>query len=230
MVYSKKYIRMSFEFNFMPQNNPQQILKILKRLYPGEKRTALAYRNPLELLVSTILSAQCTDERVNKITKEIFKKYKTAEDYADADVKRFEQEIRSTGFYRNKAKNIINACRMIVKDFNSKVPNSMENLIKLPGVARKTANIVLTNAYGIVEGIAVDTHVKRVSFRLGLTKNTSPEKIERDLMGIYQKKDWEVINYLLVSHGRKVCKAPVPFCSRCVLSGLCPKAGVEKSY
>lgn len=209
---------------------PQQILKILKKLYPSVKGTALAYKNPLELLVSTILSAQCTDERVNKITKELFKKYKKPEDYANADTKKFEQEIRSTGFYRNKAKNIINACKLIVKDFNSKVSNRMEDLIKLPGVARKTANIVLTNAYGIVEGIAVDTHVRRVSFRLGLTKNTDPEKIEQDLMKLYPKKDWASINYLLISHGRAICKAPTPFCSKCALNKLCPKAGVGRRY
>ncbi|OGL44055.1 MAG: endonuclease III, partial [Candidatus Schekmanbacteria bacterium RBG_16_38_11] len=147
-----------------------EILRILKKEYP-EAKIALEYKNPLELLVSTILSAQCTDKRVNIVTKSLFKKYKTAKDYANAVLKEFEQEIRSTGFYHNKAKNIIEACRIIEEKFNGKVPDTMEALITLPGVARKTANIVLSNAYGVIAGIAVDTHVRRVSQRLGFTKN-----------------------------------------------------------
>ena len=198
-----------------------KILAILKKEYPGTT-TALLYHTPLQLLVATILSAQCTDTRVNIVTGELFKKYKTVEDYADADLKVFEQGIRSTGFYRNKAKNIIGAANMIIKDFGGKVPDSMEKLILLPGVARKTANIVLSHAYGKIEGMAVDTHVRRVSFRLGLTKNTDPVKIEIDLMKIADKKDWTLFSNLLIAHGRATCVARKPKCLECVVSRLCP--------
>jgi len=210
----------------MSQDNKKtafEILKILKKEYPGSK-TALSYSNPLELLVSTILSAQCTDERVNIVTKTLFKKYKTARDYANAHLKEFEQDIRSTGFFHNKAKNIIAACKIINEKFNGKVPKTMEELITLPGVARKTANIVLSNAYGIIEGIAVDTHVRRVSQRLEFTKNDNPDKIEQDLMNLFPKNEWFCINYLLIEHGRKICKAQKPLCPECPVNKLCPSA------
>lgn len=202
-------------------SNINKVLKILKKEYPDAK-LALNFRNPLEILVSTILSAQCTDKRVNEVTKALFKKYKTVSDYANADVKVFEQEIHSTGFYRNKAKNIIAAAKMILADFSGKVPDSMQALLELPGVARKTANIVLTDGFGKVEGIAVDTHVKRLSQRLGLSKNEDPDKIEEDLMRELDRKEWGSINHLLVDHGRAVCDARSPRCTECVLNKLCP--------
>ena len=202
-------------------NKVDKILTILKKEYP-DFSTALIHRNPLQLLVATILSAQCTDVRVNMVTKELFKKYKTAEDYARADIKKFEQEVRSTGFYHNKAKNIIGAAKMIIDRFGGKVPDSMEKLVQLPGVARKTANIVLAHGYNKIEGIAVDTHVRRVSFRLGLTKNEDPVKIEQDLMKITEKKDWANLSDLLIAHGRATCTAAKPKCLECVLSHLCP--------
>lgn len=185
---------------------------------------ALAFKDPLQLLVATILSAQCTDARVNMVTPGLFKKYGTAKDYANAKQSEFEQEIRSTGFYRNKAKNIINAAKMIVKDFNGKVPDNMDDLIKLPGVARKTANIVLSHGYGKVVGIAVDTHVGRLSQRLGFSKNKDPNKIEQDLMALFPKDEWFKINYLLILHGRNVCDARKPKCLQCSVQGLCPSA------
>jgi len=199
-----------------------EILERLKRKY--KPRTALRYRNPLEILVATILSAQCTDKRVNLVTKEIFRKYKTVKDYANANPEEFQQEIRSTGFYKNKAKNIINSCKILVENFNSRVPETMEELITLPGVARKTANIVLQAGYGIVEGIAVDTHVTRLSQLIGLTKNKDPVKIEQDLMQLTPKKDWMNLSHLLVMHGRETCIARRPRCNECILNDLCPSA------
>jgi len=203
----------------------QGVEEILKRLGGKyEPRTALRYKNPLEILIATILSAQCTDKRVNLVTKELFRKYKTAQDYANADLEEFQQEIRSTGFYRNKAKNIINSCGILVEKFDSKVPRMMEELITLPGVARKTANIVLQAGYGIVEGIAVDTHVTRLSQLLGLTKNKDPVKIEQDLMQLTAKKDWMNLSHLLIMHGRETCIARRPKCNECILNDLCPSA------
>ncbi|MDD5773297.1 MAG: endonuclease III [bacterium] len=205
--------------------NLSKILNLLKKEYPKAK-TALNFSNPLEILVSTILSAQCTDKRVNIVTESLFKKYKSAKDFANADIKIFEQEIRSTGFYHNKAKNIISACKKILKDFNGKVPSSMEELIQLPGVARKTANIVLLNGFRKVEGIAVDTHVKRLSQRLGLSKNDDPVKIEKDLMEMLDKKEWGGFANLLVEHGRKICAAKKPKHDECVLKDLCPSKNI----
>lgn len=205
----------------MPENKAGKILALLKKNYP-RATTALSFHNPLEILVATILSAQCTDTRVNIVTKTLFKKYRTAKDYAKADLKTFQQEIRSTGFYRNKAKHIVGAAKMIEGRFGGKVPDSMEQLILLPGVARKTANIVLAHGFGKIEGIAVDTHVKRVSFRLGLTKNTDPEKIEIDLMKITDKKDWALLSNMLIAHGRATCIARKPLCPECVVVALCP--------
>ena len=212
-----------------PKHNAAKILSLLKKEYPKAK-IALSSRTPIQLLVAVILSAQCTDKRVNIVTKGLFRKYKTVSDFANAKQKVFEQEIRSTGFYRNKAKNIIATANMIQKDFNGKIPSSMENMLKLPGVARKTANIVLGNVYGVVTGIPVDRHMKRVNFRLGLTKNTNPEKIEKDLMQIIPKKEWKRYSYYIISHGRAVCKAPTPICSKCILNKICPKNGVTKQF
>lgn len=200
-----------------------KIIELLEKEYPKAK-TALHYSNPLEILVATILSAQCTDKRVNIVTPLLFKKYKTAKDYANADLAELEQDIRSTGFYRNKAKNIKNAGRMIVERFDSQVPQTMEEILELPGVARKTANIVLTNAYGVIVGIAVDTHVRRLSKRLGLTENTNPDKIEKDLMQIVPKSHWKSITNLLISHGRAICDARKPKCGICCLNKICPSA------
>ncbi len=206
----------------MVDNRINKILALLKKTYP-HTTTVLKFRNPLEILVATILSAQCTDARVNIVTKDLFKKYKAASDYADANLKKFELQVRSTGFYHNKAKNIIGAAKMIVDKFSGKVPDSMEKLIQLPGVARKTANIVLSHGFGKIEGIAVDTHVRRLSQRLALTKNSDPEKIEIDLMNITDKKDWGILSDLLIAHGRAICIAKKPKCPECSLNRICPR-------
>lgn len=211
------------EVYFEPKLRALKVIELLEKEFPDAK-VALHYANPLELLVATILSAQCTDERVNMVTKTLFKKYTKPEDYAKADIKELEQEIRSTGFYHNKAKNIQNSNRLLVDKFNSKVPKTMDELLELPGVARKTANIVLSNAYGIVEGIAVDTHVRRLSQRLGLTQNEDPNKIETDLMQIVPEEEWARITDLLIFHGRKICMAKKPICDICVLNKICPSA------
>lgn len=201
-------------------------METIKRLEKVHKdaKIALNYSTPLELLIATILSAQCTDARVNIATKSLFKKYRTAKEYAKADLKILEQEIKSTGFYHNKARNIKNCCQMIVEKFNGQVPKTMDELLELPGVARKTANIVLANGFGIVAGIAVDTHVRRVSKRLGLTDNENPEKIEKDLMEIVPKKSWARITDLLIFHGRRICTAKHPNCAGCNLNDFCPSA------
>jgi endonuclease-3 len=203
------------------QKNVKEVISILKKDY-GKSETALNHKNILELLVATMLSAQCTDARVNIVTKNLFKKYKTVKDYADANLKTFEQEIRSTGFYHNKAKNINAMAKMLIVKFNSQVPKTMDELIELPGVARKTANIVLTYGYGIVSGIAVDTHVFRLSQRLRWSKGKTAENVEQDLMKLIDKKDWGIINHLLVMHGRKVCNAKKPLCSKCHICKYCP--------
>ena len=199
------------------------IIKMLHNAYP-QTRTALRYRNPLQILIATILSAQGTDARVNKITPALFKKYKRAADFAGAKQLVIEDEIRSTGFFRNKAKNIIAAAGKIVDDFGGRVPDTMEELVTLPGVARKTANIVLSSGYGKAEGIAVDTHVKRLSERIGLSRETDPDKIERDLLKIVPRGDWLDFNYLMVNHGRAVCQARKPMCPDCPIRRLCPSA------
>lgn len=200
-----------------------EVTRLLERIHPDAK-IALHYSNPLELLVATMLSAQCTDERVNKVTESLFKKYRTAEDYARADLKELEQDIKPTGFYRNKAKNIKKSCEILVERFNSQVPRTMEEMMTLPGVARKTANIVLQNAYGIVEGIAVDTHVRRVAARLGLTEHDDPEKIEKDLMDSVLRESWMEFTDLMIFHGRRVCVAKKPRCVMCILNLICPSA------
>jgi len=198
-----------------------EILRRLKKMYP-EARTALHSENPFELLVATILSAQCTDERVNKVTRELFKKYRAPEDYIKVSREEIEQDIKSTGFYRNKAKSIQEAAAMIVKDFKGNVPDSMEDLLKLPGVARKTANVVLGNYFGIAAGIVVDTHVQRLSGRLGLSEEKNAEKVEKDLMEIIPQKEWIFFGNALISHGRAVCSARKPACHSCFMSDICP--------
>jgi len=202
-----------------------KILPILKKTYPAAK-CSLDYGKPLELLVATILSAQCTDERVNVVTSSLFRKYRTWEDYASAPAAELENDIRSTGFFRNKAKSIQGACRQIGERHGGRVPRSMEELLELPGVARKTANVVLGNAYQIASGVVVDTHVSRLSARLGLSQEKTPEKIERDLVGLLPESDWIDFSHLLIAHGRKVCKARSPACGECVLAKLCPSAFV----
>ncbi|MEM2999431.1 MAG: endonuclease III [Candidatus Bathyarchaeia archaeon] len=206
-----------------PKERVLKVIELLEKEH-ADARIALNYTNPLELLVATMLSAQCTDERVNMVTKALFKKYKRAEDYVQADLKELEQDIKSTGFYRNKAKNLKKCCQMLVEKYNSQVPKTMDELLELPGVARKTANIVLTNAFGIVEGIAVDTHVRRLAQRLGLSDTDDPDKIEKDLMRIVPRDKWARITDLLIFHGRRVCTAKKPNCAGCVLNNICPSA------
>jgi endonuclease-3 len=203
-----------------PMADAAEVIRRLEGEYP-DARIALNYSNPLELLVAVILSAQCTDKTVNKVTPGLFAGYRTAKDYAGAEIERLEQEIKPTGFYRSKAKSIIGASRVMVADFRGDVPQTMAGLTILPGVGRKTANIVLYNAFGVVEGIAVDTHVRRVSGRIGLTRNNNPEKIEKDLMGQVPRGKWGHFSYLLIEHGRAVCTARKPKCESCLLNDIC---------
>ncbi len=200
------------------------IIRILKKIYP-HSRTALEFQTPLQILVATILSAQCTDERVNRLTPALFRKYRTAADFAEADPRGLEADIRPTGFFRNKTKSIIGAGRKIVSDFGGRVPQTMAELMTLPGVARKTANIVLSSAFGKAEGIAVDVHVARLAGRLGLSRQKDPVKVERDLLEVVPRGEWLDFNYLLVNHGRAVCQARRPRCPECPLKHLCPSAG-----
>ena len=193
----------------------------LKSEYP-DARTELDWNSPLELLVATILSAQTTDVSVNGVTKALFEKYRTAADYAGADPAELEEDIRPSGFYRNKARSLRGMARALVEEHAGEVPRTMRELVALPGVGRKTANVVLGNAFGVDEGIVVDTHVRRVSNRLGLTENQDPEKIERDLIRMVPQEDWTVFSHLLVFHGRRICKARKPDCPTCVLNDLCP--------
>lgn len=203
--------------------NVPALLKLLRGLYPSP-RTALHFQTPIQMLVATILSAQCTDVRVNKVTPALFAKYPTVQDFASAKIPELEKLIHSTGFYKNKAKNILGAATMIVKKFHGKVPRTMPEMLELPGVARKTANVVLHNCYGIIEGVVVDTHVGRLSRRLGLTKHTDAGKVEKDLMELLPHKDWADFPNMLIEHGRAVCKSARPDCSRCVLQKICPSA------
>ena len=200
-----------------------EILVRLKRLYP-EAPCTLNYETPVQLLVATILSAQCTDDRVNLVTPALFERFPDAVALANADLEELESLVRSTGFYRNKSKNIKGACQAIVNKFNNQVPQRMELLLELPGVARKTANVVLAHAFGINMGVTVDTHVKRLSQRLGLTEHTDPIRIERDLMVLLPQPDWENWSIRLVYHGRAVCNARNPACNICELADLCPSA------
>lgn len=199
------------------------VIAELRRLYPGAK-CSLNFSNPLELLVATQLSAQCTDERVNLVTVELFKKYRSVEDFASVSQEEFERDIKSTGFYRNKAKNIRAACQRIISDFGGEVPRTMEALLTLPGVARKTANVVLGNAFGIIEGFVVDTHIGRLTRRLGWTTSEDPVKVEQDLMRIIPRQDWLDLSHLLIYHGRAICMARKPLCAQCSLNQLCPSA------
>ena len=201
-----------------------KVLDILRKEYP-DARVTLDFKDPLQLLVATILAAQCTDERVNRVTKDLFKKYRTAADFSKADLHSLEEEIRSTGFFHNKAKNIISCCRDIVNKFNGEVPRTLEDLTSLAGVGRKTANIILGNAFGR-QAIAVDTHVKRVTHRLGWAKSDDPDKIEFELMKVIPEERWTLACHQLVSHGRNICIAKKPKCSLCHVAGLCPKVGV----
>ena len=200
-----------------------KIISRLKKKYPDAK-IVLRYKNTWELLVAVILYAQCTDKKVNEVTAELFKKYKTLDDYVHADPREFERMIHSTGFFRAKAKNILASAKMVKEKSAGKVPRTMEEILTLRGVARKSANVILGNAYGVVEGIAVDTHVRRLSQRLGLTTHHDPEKIEKDLMSLIPKKYWFPTTYLLIDHGRAVCTAKDPRCDLCPLSKICPSA------
>jgi endonuclease III len=199
----------------------------LKGEYP-DARTELEWSNPLELLVATILSAQTTDVQVNRVTEDLFAKYRHAEDYADAAPEVLAEDIRPTGFYRNKARSLQGMARALVEVHGGEVPRTMTELVALPGVGRKTANVVLGNAFGTNEGIVVDTHVRRVSGRLGLTKNQDPAKIEQDLMGSVPEEDWTIFSHLLILHGRRTCKARKPDCPNCILNDICPSARLDK--
>jgi endonuclease-3 len=203
----------------------KEIIKRLKRAYP-DAHCALTHTSPFELLIATILSAQCTDARVNIVTADLFRKYRGPEDYLKVPQRELEQDIHSTGFFRNKAKNIQAACSRIISEYHGRVPDTMDELLTLGGVARKTANVVLGNAYGIASGVVVDTHVARLSQRLGLTVNTDAVKIENDLQQLVPKKDWIIFPHLMISHGRTICIARKPKCSICVLNSICPKVGV----
>ena len=204
------------------QERIADILEKLQSAYP-DATIALRYKNPLELLVATILSAQCTDKQVNKVTKTLFEKYCSVEDYAEADLLEFEQDIHSTGFFRNKAKNIRAACQRIIDDHDGKVPSTMEELVQLPGIARKTANVILSDAFGKTEGVVVDTHVGRIAQRLGLSQERYPEKIERDLMALIPREKWRLLSHLLIRHGRTLCMARNPQCDDCFLLTDCPE-------
>ena len=195
----------------------------LRRLYP-DARCSLNFTNPLELLIATQLSAQCTDERVNIVTADLFKKYRSVEDYATVSQEELEQDIRPTGFYRNKAKNIRAACQRLITNYAGEVPRTMVDLLTLPGVARKTANVVLGNAFGIVEGFVVDTHIGRLSRRFGWTTNEDPVKVEQDLMRLIPQQDWLDLSHMMIYHGRAICLARKPLCEKCTLAKLCPSA------
>src|SRR5439155_10480737 len=201
----------------------RKITRQLKAAYPDAKCT-LNHANAFELLIATILSAQCTDERVNIVTADLFRKYQRPEDYLKVRDTELQQDIKSTGFYRNKTKSIQGACKLLVEEFKSEVPKTMEQLLRLPGVARKTGNVVLGVAYGIAAGIVVDTHVSRLSNRLGLTKQKDAVKIENDLLKLVPRKDWIIFSHLLIFHGRRVCKARRPLCEECRVEPLCPSS------
>jgi endonuclease-3 len=211
--------------NSSPASAPEVVAR-LKSEFP-DARTELDWRNPLELLVATMLSAQTTDVQVNRVTQSLFSKYRTAEDYAESSPGELEEDIRPTGFYRNKARSLRNMASALVEEHEGEVPRTMRELVALPGVGRKTANVVLGNAFGVDEGIVVDTHVRRVSGRLGLTENRDPGKIERDLMQVVPKRDWTVFSHLLILHGRRTCKARKPDCPNCVLNDICPSADLQ---
>ena len=201
----------------------RDIIRHLKRAYPDAK-CSLNHTNPFELLVATILSAQCTDERVNIVTADLFRKYHKPDDYVSVSPRELEKDIQSTGFFRNKTKSIQGASKMLIEEYGGEVPHTMDDLLELPGVARKTANVVMGNAFHIASGVVVDTHVTRLSHRLGLTKEKDAQKIERDLIEIVPKKDWIMFSHLLIAHGRKICKARAPLCEECPVERPCPSS------
>ena len=203
----------------------KKIIAALRKTYP-DAHCELNYSNPLELLIATVLSAQCTDKRVNQVTAELFRKYRTAADYANANTTALEQDVKTTGFFRNKTKSIQACCRKLVEQYGGKVPQTMEELVQLGGVGRKTANVVLGNAFGINEGIVVDTHVARLSHRLGLTKQKDPEKIEHDLVKLVPRAQWTMFSHWLIWHGRRRCYARNPDCLNCEIKALCPRVGL----
>ncbi len=203
-----------------------EVVRRLRRHY-RDATCSLDFRSPLELLVATILSAQCTDVRVNLVTKELFAKYPTAADYASAPLRRLERGVQSTGFFRNKAKNIKGCCRELVARYDGKVPQEIDELVALPGIGRKTANVVLGTAYAIASGVVVDTHVGRISRRLGLTEHKNAEKIEQDLMIVIPKKEWIALSHRMIQHGRRICTARSPKCDQCPLESICPRIGVD---
>jgi endonuclease III len=205
----------------------RKIIATLRNTYP-DAHCELVHANPLELLIATILSAQCTDKRVNIVTEKLFKKYRSAGDFADAGIAELENEVRTTGFFKNKARNIKTACAAIVEKYGGKVPQTMEELTELPGVGRKTANVVLGNAFGINAGVVVDTHVARLSNRLGLTREKTPEKIEQDLTALVPQNQWALFSHLLIWHGRRRCFARKPNCANCEILKWCPQIGVKK--
>jgi endonuclease-3 len=202
----------------------QAIIEELQKLYP-QARYELNFTTPLELLVATILAAQCTDERVNAVTVQLFAKYRSASDYANADQEELEQDVKPTGFYRNKARTVRAACQYLIDHYNGEVPDSIAELVKVPGVARKTANVVLVNAFGVVEGFIVDTHVGRIARRLGWTKHEDAAKAEQDLMRLIPQAEWSSLPHRIIYHGRATCAARKARCSECVLASLCPSAG-----
>lgn len=210
----------------MAMTTAAKIYSLLAKQYP-DARCALEHHDAWSLLMATILSAQCTDARVNRVTPALFRKYPNAAAMARAKQADVEKLVHSTGFYRNKAKSLIAASRDITETFAGKVPATMQDLLTLRGVARKTANVVLSNAHGVNEGVVVDTHVQRLSHRMGMTQNTDPKKIERDLIGLFPRKNWGDLSHLLIHHGRRVCSARKPLCDQCVLKKICPKVGVE---
>jgi endonuclease-3 len=211
--------------NLTPAQRARAVIERLQTAYP-DAHCALNHSNALELLIATILSAQCTDERVNIVTAQLFRKYRTPQDYLDVDQSELERDIHSTGFFRNKAKNIQGACRAMLENFQGEAPQTMEELLTLPGVARKTANVVMGNAFGVASGVVVDTHVSRLSQLLQLTRQTTPEKIEKDLSEIVPQEHWIMFPHWLISHGRAVCKARRPACAECALEDLCPSSNL----
>ena len=201
----------------------REVIRRLKRVYPDAK-CSLTHTNPFELLIATILSAQCTDERVNIVTADLFRKYRQPEDYLKVPARELEKDIQSTGFFRNKTKSIQGTSKLLTEEYGGRVPQTMDELLELPGVARKTANVVLGNAFGIKAGVVVDTHVTRLSHRLNFTQQKTAEKIEQDLIGIVPKKDWVIFPHLMIYHGRKICKARNPLCAECVIEKQCPSS------
>jgi len=207
------------------KDRTRKIISLLRKAYPDAK-CSLNHSNPLELLIATILSAQCTDQRVNIVTADLFRKYRSCADYLKVPTAELQEDVRTTGFFRNKTKSIQGVCKVLTER-GDRVPETIEELLELPGVARKTANVVLGNAFGIASGVVVDTHVSRLSQRLGITKNKTPEKIERDLIEIVPKKDWIDFSHLLIYHGRQICKARKPLCENCVVEKYCPSSRLK---